>query len=184
MRVRTPAPLGFVVAAALLAVLAAGDLAGGYPAKAAAPAPAKPAPAKPAPAKAKFPGPAAEQLLKGWGDLAWGATVAEFKKKHPDAKEVEGGRWATPAGADDLGGAKVTAEYGFSKKGQLNTLRFVPDEAGKKTFRATLVENGVLREGAKGDWQSKGVLFRVIEVAGDPFAVAVNGQFKDAVEKK
>ena len=134
--------------------------------------------------KGKFPGPVVDQLLKGWDGVAWGATLDEFKKKNPDAKEAAGGRWVTGRGPSDMAGQPVTAEYGFSKKGQLALIRFEPAEGGRKTFIRSLVEAGAAREGPKPGWQNNGVTFQMAEVNGDQFAVAVNARHIDPPEKK
>ena len=139
---------------------------------------------KPAEKKGKFPGPVVDQLMKGWDGVAWGATLDEFKTKHPDAKPAAGGRWVTGRGDSDLAGQPVTAEYGFSKKGQLALIRFEPPAAGRKTFLRGLTEAGLVKDGPKPGWTNNGVSFVLAELNGEQFAVALNARYTDPVEKK
>lgn len=127
----------------------------------------------------QFPGPIAKELLTGWNGMAWGATLEDFKKKFPKASQNEAGRWITGAGEEDLAGAKVETQYSFNKKNEFYTVTFVATEAAKKTFRQTLADAGVLREGVKGNWSSQGVTFAFIDPGNTPVAVAINARFKD-----
>jgi hypothetical protein len=135
------------------------------------------------PEKQKFPGPVVTQLLEGWAGLPWGAPLDDFKKKFPDASKTEGGRWVT--GKDeDLAGVKVTVQYTFNKKDQLQMLTFVPEEKAGKTFRQTLANAGVLKEGAKGNWQSQGITFGIAPLGdGTQMAIAINAKYADPKEK-
>jgi len=136
------------------------------------------------PEKQKFPGPIVTQLLEGWGGLAWGGSLDDFKKKYPDAKKNENGRWLT--GKDEeLAGVKVTVQYTFNKKDQLQMVTFVPEEKASKTFRQSLANAGALKDGPKGNWQSQGVTFAIANIGeGGQLAIAINAKFADAAEKK
>ena len=136
--------------------------------------------AKPTSARAaeKFPAPGVDVLLKGWGGVPWGATLAEFKKVHPTAKQNKDGRWVTGK-PDDLGGVAVTAEYDFNKAGRLKLVMFQPPDEARATLRQSLVAAGLLRDGPKPNWQRDGVSF-ILAVAGDDqIAVAISHQFAD-----
>lgn len=135
--------------------------------------------------KKKFPGPAATELLTGWNGLAWGDTLDSFKKKFPDAKANEAGRWLI--GKDEeLAGVKVTVQYTFNKRNQFEMVTFVPEESAATTFQQKLTEEGVLRENAKGGgWTSQGVTFALGNIGGGKtVAVAINARFKDPAAPK
>jgi len=135
------------------------------------------------PEKQKFPGPVVTQLLEGWGGLAWGASLDDFKKKYPEAKKNEGGRWLTGK-EDEMAGVKVTVQYTFNKKDQLQMLTFIPGEKDGKTFRQALDKAGALRDG-KDNWQSKGITFRVVPIADSTqIAAAINAKYADPAAKK
>lgn len=129
--------------------------------------------------KKKFPAPVVNELLTGWNGVAWGETLDSFKKKFPDAKANEAGRWLI--GKDEsLVGVKVTVQYTFNKKNQFEMVTFVPDEEGSKNFRQKLVDEGVLKDGNNGNWTSQGVTFAVGNLGGGKqIAVAINARYKD-----
>ena len=134
--------------------------------------------------KKTFPAPLVDKMLKGWGAIDWGSSLDDFKKKFPDARQLENGRWVSGKGEEDLAGVKVTAEYAFGKKEQMSMVRFQPDADGKKSMRKILIEAGVLREGAKSNWQREGVSFVVAEVSGEQFAILVDAKAGDQAKKK
>ena len=134
------------------------------------------------PAKEKFPGAVVTKLLEGWGGLAWGASIDEFKKKYPDAKQTEGGRWLSGK-EDEIGGVKVTVQYTFNKKDQLHMMTFVPGEKDGKTFRQSLDNAGALKGGK--NWQNQGVTFGVAPVGdGTQIAIALHAKYADPAATK
>jgi hypothetical protein len=130
--------------------------------------------------KKKFPAPVVNEILTGWNGVAWGDTLDSFKKKFPDAKPNDAGRWLI--GKDEtLAGVKVTVQYTFNKKNQFEMVTFVPDDEGQKNLRQKLQDEGVLREGSKGSWSSQGVTFAIGNLGeGKQIAIAINARFKDA----
>jgi len=81
---------------------------------------------------------------------------------------------------EEIAGVKVTVQYTFNKKDQLQMVTFVPEEKAAKTFRQALASAGALKDGPKGNWQSQGITFAIGNVPdGSQVAVAINAKFAD-----
>jgi len=101
-------------------------------------------PAVPAAAVGTAPGMAAppppldvSALVKGWGSLEWGITLAEFRTLFPGAS-VENGWWSTGTGIEKFAGKWMTVRYAFNKHERLATVQFLPADEQRAAVEEAL----------------------------------------------
>jgi hypothetical protein len=87
------------------------------------PAPAAPS-ARPVDPRRR-PQTAVQAIATGWNGLRWGATVAEFRARFPDAQS--NGDWLlTGLGQEAFCGLFMDAQYAFNRQGQLYMVALLP----------------------------------------------------------
>jgi hypothetical protein len=64
---------------------------------------------------------------QGWNGLPWGATVADFRARFPDAAQQNGEWWVTGRGPEPFCGLLMDTQYGFNSHGRLYLVVFYPE---------------------------------------------------------
>ena len=79
-------------------------------------------------------------LAEGWNGLVWGAPLAAFKDRFPDAHFTESGWWQTGQQPESFCGVPMAiTQYAFNERDQLCTVSFIPDTENRKELSVAAV---------------------------------------------
>lgn len=98
------------------------------------------------------PGRTREVVARGWNDLPWGSSVAEFEARFPRASGESGGWWRTGAGAERFCGISMDARYAFNSRGELYLVAFYPQAGDRERLTAAVLEGLGSPDGASTRW--------------------------------
>lgn len=98
------------------------------------------------------PGPGREVAGRGWNDLPWGSSVAEFEARFPRASGESGGWWRTGAGPERFCGISMDTQYAFNSRGELYLVAFYPRTGDRERLTAAVLEELGPPDGASTRW--------------------------------
>ena len=121
-----------------------------------------------------IPGAALSVFAGGWNGLPWGATVAEFRRRFPEAS-FDDIKWETGEGEEELAGVRMITGYMFNKKGHLFLVSFDPGAGEEVDWRPLQAAFGMPDGVKRTSWSCGSVILN----ARDAVVVLVNTAFDD-----
>jgi serine/threonine protein kinase len=101
----------------------------------------------------------------GWNDLAWGATVADFRARFPGAAQQNGEWWVTGRGPESFCGIVMATQYAFNGHGELCLVAFYPEAADRERLPVAVLQTLGAPDGQTTKW-TRGDVVVDVKVAG------------------
>ena len=97
-------------------------------------------------------GRAREVIARGWNDLPWGSSVAEFEVRFRRASGESGGWWRTGEGPERFCGIAMDTRYAFNSRGELYLVAFYPRAGDRERLTAAVLRELGPADGASTRW--------------------------------
>ncbi|MEV7232154.1 Hsp70 family protein [Polymorphospora sp. NPDC051019] len=92
-------------------------------------------------------------LSTGWNGVAWGADIAEFKARFPQAERQDSGWWWTGEGAESFCGVPTAiTQYGFNDEDRLYMVAFIPDPKDRDKLPVAVLNELGAPNGNDSSW--------------------------------
>jgi hypothetical protein len=111
------------------------------------------------------PGTTRAEIARGWNDLSWGTSIAEFKTRFSRASGAAGGWWTTGAGSEEFCGIVMDARYAFNSRGELYLVAFYPGVGDRDRLAVAAMNELGPPDGTKTRW-TIGEVEADVKVAG------------------
>ncbi|MER6366231.1 serine/threonine-protein kinase [Kitasatospora sp. NPDC001527] len=100
----------------------------------------------------------------GWNGLPWGAGIAQFRARFPNAYQEEGW-WLTGTGPETFCGIEMHAQYSFNDRGELGFVAFIPEAEDRGKLPVAVMNTLGAPDGTTTAW-TRGDVVVEVKVAG------------------
>ncbi|WP_107452043.1 serine/threonine-protein kinase [Streptomyces sp. NRRL F-5650] len=104
-------------------------------------------------------------VAQGWNGLPWGARVADFRARFPDAAQQNGEWWVTGRGPETFCGITMDTQYAFNDRGELSLVVFYPEPRDRERLPVSVLETLGAPDGTSTRW-TRGKVVVDVKVAG------------------
>ena len=91
-------------------------------------------------------------IARGWNDLPWGTSIAEFEARFPHASGEAGGWWTTGTGTEEFCGTEMDARYAFNSRGELYLVAFYPGARDRERLAVAVMNELGAPDGMSTRW--------------------------------
>ncbi|MFD7064854.1 serine/threonine-protein kinase [Streptomyces sp. NPDC059906] len=109
--------------------------------------------------------PGARSLAQSWNGLPWGASLADFRARFPDAAQQNGDWWVTRQGPETFCGVTMDTQYAFNSRGKLCLIAFYPEPGDRERLPVAVLEALGAPDGTSTRW-TRGKVVVEVKVAG------------------
>ncbi|WP_078869567.1 MULTISPECIES: serine/threonine-protein kinase [unclassified Streptomyces] len=104
-------------------------------------------------------------VAQGWNGLPWGARVADFRARFPDAAQQNGEWWVTGRGPETFCGITMDTQYAFNNRGEMSLVVFYPEPRDRERLPVSVLETLGAPDGTSTRW-TRGKVVVDVKVAG------------------
>jgi hypothetical protein len=92
------------------------------------------------------------EIARGWNDLPWGTSIAEFEARFAGASGEAGGWWRTGTGPEEFCGIVMDARYAFNSRGELYLVALYPGTRDRERLAVAVLNELGAPDGTSTRW--------------------------------